>query len=57
MTCAEQTRQDRIETFKALAMILLAAVAWSAASRAADWLMPPPALLVTVHLDAPLIVR
>jgi hypothetical protein len=26
MTRAEQTRQDRIETFKALAMILLAAV-------------------------------
>ena len=45
------------ETLKALAAILLGAGALGAVSHLVDWIIPPPPLAITVHLDAPLTVR
>jgi hypothetical protein len=50
-------RQARWEAPKAVAMILLAAAAIAAAGRLADWISPPAAQTITIHLDGPLVVR
>lgn len=42
---------DRWETPKAIAVIVLAAVAIAAAGRLADWVSPPKPQVVIVHME------
>lgn len=43
-------RQFRWETWKALAMMALAAAAIAAAGRLADWVSPPRPQVISVHI-------
>jgi hypothetical protein len=38
-------------------MILLAAAAIAASARLADWIYPPRAQVITVHLDQPIVIQ
>lgn len=44
-------RQDRWEILKAVAMILLAALAIASSARLADWLWAPRPQIITVHIE------
>jgi hypothetical protein len=52
-----KTRQGRWETPKAVAMILLAAAAISAAGGLSTWLWPAKPQVITVQVQGPLSVK
>lgn len=56
-TLALARKQERWETWKAVATIALAAAAITAAAGVATRIFPPPPLTITVHLDPPLTLR
>lgn len=63
-TTEEELREARLanrqavwEVPKAVAMILLAAAAIAASPRLADWIYPPRAQVITIHLDQPLVLH
>jgi hypothetical protein len=52
-----KTRQARWETPKAVAMVLLAAAAISAAGGLANWIWPPRPQAIVVQFQQPLAVK